>query len=563
MAQLLRERADARPDEVAVRLRECGGWTEWSWSQYWQAAAAAAAVLRESGVEPGDHVLVLVPEMRQAVTCLFGLWVLGAVPVHIAAPPAPPVPPVQDRAAFLAGLIETGRLLDARTAILPASLAAIAAMAPPGRLRWLEADAVARGEPAAPLGEAAAAGRTAFIQLTSGTTAQPRGVVVTHERLMLHMEAMSSRLPSHSESAGVSWLPLYHDMGLVGGLLFPFYNGFPGHMISTGEFQRQPWVWLDAMSRFRATITAAPPSAYAVCTQLAPRLAAGGLDLSAWECAMVGAEPISAQMLRRFAAAFGPAGFRSEAFFPVYGLAEATVAVTFPDLLAPARIDRIDRRALERDGRAVPADIAHISNTGGDSIEFVSVGRAIARTEIRIVRMDGGIAGTAAERSVGEIQVRSDTLMAGYYGDPGATADAVAGGWLRTGDLGYEAGGLLFVTGRRKEIIIRGGQNLVPSVLEEIAASVEGVRPGAVAAVGVRLESRETELVCVVAETRLDALRHREVAARIRSALRARGMTPDRVVLVPPRSLPRTTSGKIRRLELARRLAAGGAQALS
>ncbi len=539
MAQLLRQRADARPDEVAVRLREGGGWIEWTWSQYWQAAAAAAAVLRASGVAPGDHVLVLVPEVRQAVTCLFGLWVAGAVPIHLGAPPA------QDRAAFLDGLLEAGRLLDARTAILPAGLAAVA---PLGPLRWLDADAVARGEPAAPLEEAAAAGGTAFIQLTSGTTARPRGVVVTHERLMLHMEAMSSRLPSHAASVAVSWLPLHHDMGLVGGLLFPFYNGFPGHMISTGDFQRQPGVWLDTMSRFRATITAAPPSAYWVCIQLAPRLAAAGLDLSAWECAMVGAEPIPAQMLRRFAAAFGPAGFRSEAFFPVYGLAEATVAVTFPTLLTPARIDRIDRRALERDGRAVPAA------AGDDAIELVAVGRPIARTAIRIVRADGGI---AAERCVGEIQVRSDTLMAGYYGDPAATADAVADGWLRTGDLGYEAGGLLFVTGRKKEIIIRGGQNLVPSVLEEIAASVEGVRPGAVAAVGVRSESAETELVCVVAETKLEAPRHREVAAQIRSALRARGMAPDRVVLVPPRSLPRTTSGKIRRLELARRLAAG------
>jgi acyl-CoA synthetase (AMP-forming)/AMP-acid ligase II len=371
--------------------------------------------------------------------------------------------------------------------------------------------------------------------------------VVTHERLMLHMAAMSSRLPSHAASVAVSWLPLYHDMGLVGGLLFPFYNGFPGHMIATGDFQRQPAVWLDAMSRFRGTITAAPPSAYAVCTQLAPRLAAGGLDLSAWECAMVGAEPISAQVLRRFAAAFAPAGFRAEAFFPVYGLAEATVAVTFPDLLAPARIDRIDRRALERDGRAVPA-----ADEDG-AIELVAVGRAIPRTEIRIVREDGEI---AAARTVGEIQVRSDTLMAGYYGDPGATADAVSGGWLRTGDLGYEAAGLLFVTGRQKEIIIRGGQNLVPAVLEEIASSVEGVRPGGVAAVGVRSESRQSELVCVVAETKLEEPRHREIAAQIRSALRARGVSPDRVVLVPPRSLPRTTSGKIRRLELARRLAA-------
>jgi acyl-CoA synthetase (AMP-forming)/AMP-acid ligase II len=139
---------------------------------------------------------------------------------------------------------------------------------------------------------------------------------------------MSQALPSHSESVAVSWLPLHHDMGLIGGLLFPFYNGFPAHMISTADFQRQPWAWLETMSRFRATICAAPPSAYAMCVSLAQRLSGANLDLSAWECAMVGAEPISAALLRRFSAAFAPYGFRPEAFFPVYGLAEATVAVS-------------------------------------------------------------------------------------------------------------------------------------------------------------------------------------------------------------------------------------------
>jgi fatty-acyl-CoA synthase len=264
---------------------------------------------------------------------------------------------------------------------------------------------------------------------------------------------------------------------------------------------------------------------------------------------MVGAEPISAALLRRFSAAFAPYGFRPEAFFPVYGLAEATVAVSFPQLLSPARVDRIDRVKLECEGRATTQEDAD-----GSMLEFVSVGRAIPGSEIRIVD-ESWVA--LPERIIGEIVVRAETLSAGYYGEPEATEEVFRDGWLRTGDLGYQAEELLFVTGRKKEIIIKAGHNLIPSALEEIVAEVDGVRAGAVAAVGVRSAARETEMVWIVAETRLDASEYEALSQSIRAALKSYGVVVDRVLLTPPKTMPKTTSGKIQRLAIARMLETG------
>lgn len=260
---------------------------------------------------------------------------------------------------------------------------------------------------------------------------------------------------------------------------------------------------------------------------------------------MIGAEPISPNLLQRFCQAFAPAGFHREAFFPVYGLAEATVAVTFPRLRADIQVDRVDRVALECEKRAVPAFDPQ------SSAGFVGVGAPIENTEVRIIGDSGS---PLPERSVGEVHVRSTSLALGYYGDPAATALSFRDGWLHTGDLGYFANGILFITGRKKEVIIKGGHNLIPSILEEVAGAVAGVRPSSVAAVGVASQEFETELVCIAAETRCHQAEYPALTGRIREALKAHGVAIDRVFLFPPQSLPKTTSGKLQRSAIAQML---------
>lgn len=540
IAGMLRRRAAVIGDRPGIRFKDGDAWEEWTWRRFWDEARRAAAGLWEAGVRPGDRVMVLIPEVKTAVRSLFGLWALGAVPVPVGLPFR-----LTDLGAFLDQLRGTARRLGARAILVSQALSAFASSTED--IRVLVGEALS-AEPTDALPDPDDAPGTALIQLTSGSTGHPRGVVLSHDRLLLHLESMSEALPSHGSSVAVSWLPLHHDMGLIGGLLFPFYNGFVASMMSPQIFRARPLSWLEAMSSLRATICAAPPSAYAMMIRLAAKARAAGLDLGDWECAMIGAEPISPDLLGRFAEAFAPVGFRAEAFFPVYGLAEATVAVTFPRLLERWRVDVIDRADLERRGRATPRA------PGPDALELTCVGRPIPGTEVRIVGAGGE---SLPERRIGEILVQAPTLMQGYHDDPEATAEALRGGWLRTGDLGYLGEGELFITGRKKEIIIRGGHNLMPSVIEEVASGVEGVRSGCVAAVGARSAEDETEMVHLVAETRADAEEHAALEDRLRRALRVYGIPVDRIQLVPPGTLPKTTSGKLRRRAVAEAIARG------
>ncbi|KYF94397.1 acyl-CoA synthetase [Sorangium cellulosum] len=546
VAGLLRARAEATPDRFGFYHKQQGEFVGWTWAEYWRRARAAASGLLAAGVRPGDRVLMLVTDVEVAVPCLFGVWVLGAVPIQVGVPYR-----LTDVAAFLGELRRTAARVGARTLVVSSALLGFAqGEGGADGLTQLAAEPLLDAPLDASLPDPDRAPGPALIQLTSGSTGHPRGVVIPHERLMLHLDAMSQRLPVRGEGAGgVSWLPLHHDMGLVGGLLFPLFNDFPVHMLSPLEFRTRPFSWLAEMSRIRGAISLGPPSAYAICVGLARRAVEAGLDLGAWRCAMVGAEPIAPALLRRFAEAFAPCGFRLEAFFPVYGLAEATVAVTFPDLLAAPRVLTVDRGLLEREGRVEEAA------PGPLSLELVGVGRPIPRTEIRVV--DAGRS-PVPERTVGEIEVRSETVMEGYFDEPEATAEALVDGWLRTGDLGFLDRGTLFVTGRKKEVIIKGGHTMIPAVIEEIASRVDGIRAGCVVAVGLFLEERQTEAVYVVAETRAEASEHAGLTERVREALRANGVTVDQVVLLPPGELPKTTSGKLRRREVAERLRAGG-----
>jgi fatty-acyl-CoA synthase len=536
LVSVLRQRAESvAATEPGIHLRTPDGWRTWSWATYWRKVQETAAGLRAAGVQRDDRLLVLATEAESAVQTILGAWAIGAVPTPIGVPFR-----LGDVPAYLRYLEESAETVQARFLVLPESFAAAADGVPLGP-RLLVSEGL-RGD-AADLPDPDEAQEVALVQLTSGSTGRPRGVVIPHRRLMRHLEAMGQALDvARPGAVGMSWLPLYHDMGLIGGLLFPLYCGFELRLSSPLAFRARPWSWLQDLSDFGAVISVGPPSAWGLCLRMAGRAAAARLDLSRLECALVGAEPISARLLQEFAAAFAPCGFRAEAFVPAYGLAEATLAVTFPKILGPRRFDRVHGRLLE-EGRAEPAA------AGARGVaSFVGLGRPISGTRLRIVSEDGI---DLAERRVGEILVSSDTLMAGYHGDPSATAAALAHGWLRTGDLGYLAEGELFVTGRKKDLIIRAGQKLVPAVVEEVAATVEGVRSGGVAAVGVWSEALATQRALVVAETRQPKAEQPAIARAVREALKAHGITIDQVCLVPPGTLPKTTSGKLIRHRVA------------
>jgi fatty-acyl-CoA synthase len=530
---LLRERVQQQPERVGLRFREDAGYRDITRAQQWQRMLRMAGGLRAAGVEPGEHLLILVPDVRVAVELVFGVWAAGAVPVQVGLPYR-----MSDVAAFVAGLRELATAVGARKLVISRMFAAFATdlSDSSGGDEVLIAEDL-DGE----LDEPLAAPGPGFLQLTSGSVSRPRPVSIPAQHLVDHLAAIAARLPASAEDSGVTWLPLYHDMGLVGGLLYPFFTDFPVALLSPLDFRNKPYLWLQALSELHATHTMGPPSAFAVATRLGPRAVRDGLDLSRLRCAMTGAEPIHPRVLRAFTDAFAPCGFRDRAWFPVYGLAEATVAVTFPSVLAPTRFDALDRDALAA-GHAKP----------GSDVELTGVGTPLPGVEIRIADANDV---DLPEREIGEILVESKHGMSGYYGDPSATAQAYRGGWLLTGDLGYLADGELFVTGRRKELIIRAGRNLVPSLIEEVAGEVPGVRAGCVCAVGLAHEGRGTERAVVVAETKQPPETHEALIVAVFAALAREGMEVDEVRLVEAGWLPKTTSGKLRRTAVVEMLA--------
>ncbi|MCI0417710.1 MAG: AMP-binding protein, partial [Acidobacteria bacterium] len=381
----------------------------------------------------------------------------------------------------------------------------------------------------------------ALIQYTSGSTGDPKGVVLTHSNLLANIRAIGAGLKLQPADFGVSWLPLYHDMGLIGTWLTALCSGVPVAILSPLSFLNRPERWLWAIHQHRATVSAAPNFAYELCARRIDDRSIEGLDLSCWRAALNGAEPISPETLDRFAHRFAPYGFRAEAFLPVYGLAESSVALTFPPLARKPRVDCVQRERFEKKGEAQSC-----SEAGCLPLRFVSEGRALPGHEVRVV---DEVCRPVDERVQGHIQFRGPSTMQGYFKNSEATAAVMRQGWAATGDLGYLADGELFVTARVKDVIIKGGRNLYPQEVEEIVSEVGGVRRGCVAAFGVHDERAGTERLVVVAETRqTDRAVRDQIAAQITARVDSHlGLPPDVVRLVAPQTVPKTSSGKIRR----------------
>jgi acyl-CoA synthetase (AMP-forming)/AMP-acid ligase II len=500
--------------------------------------SCAAAALRERGLRRGDRVLICLPTSAELLVAIYGTLLAGGVCVPVYPPLAR-----DGLKRWKAEVRAVGAVAQPCGAVVSpfARLHMAAALELVGEELFTATPAELAAErggvrPALPLPE-----DLAFLQFTSGTTRSPRGVSVTHAALMANMRALLSVMELSSTDVSVSWLPPYHDMGLVGHIFVPVLAGVHQHLMPPAALLRRPATWLELVTRAEATQTTAPNFAYSVCVRRITRAERARLDLGSLRWALNGSETVQPETLEAFVETFAPQGFRPEAFRPVYGLAEATLAATF-SREGGARVDRVDRAELAARGRAQRAA------PGAAAQGFVSVGSALPGHELAIVR--GDRAGRCAPREVGEILFRGPSVTRGYFNNPQATLELLRDGWLRTGDLGYlDEDGELHVTGRAKEIIIKGGCNYLPQDFEAACLELPALRAGRAVAFGLPNPRTGTEDLVLVAEVR-DAARARDpalVQRVVRVVTERTGVRPDRVELAVPGVLPKTTSGKLQR----------------
>ena len=528
----------ATPERTHIRiLDEFGRPQDVTYQALHTEAAAVAAGLLARDVMPGDTVAIMLPTSREYFVTFAGVVLAGAVPVPI----YPPARPSQ-----LADHLRrhTGILTNARAAMLVTVPEAV------GLGHLLRANVDSLRHIVVPESLAGAAGGAlprprsadlALVQYTSGSTGQPKGVALTHDNLLANIRAMGEAVAVSGADTFVSWLPLYHDMGLIGAWLSSLYYGVPLVVMAPQLFLTRPSRWLRAIDANRGTISAGPNFAYELCLTKINEADLDGIDLSSWRLAFNGAEPVSPATIERFAERFAAHGFQRDAMTPVYGLAESAVGLAFPPLGRGPVIDRIDRDTFVRSGRAEPAE-----SEERDALRFVACGQPLPRHEIRVVDATGTELG---DRREGRIEFRGPSATAGYFHNPAATRSLFHEDWLDTGDLGYIADADLYVTGRVKDIIIRAGRNLHPAELEEAVGNIAGVRKGCVAVFASPDPAGGAERLVVMAETRAT---EDEMTAALRSEIVSAtvdllGVAPDDVVLAPPRTVPKTSSGKIRR----------------
>ena len=530
----------ATPDQTHIRiLEDTGGAMDVAYAALYREAAAVAAGLIAHDVMPGETIAIMLPTCRAYFVTFAGVVLAGAVPV----PVYPPARPSQ-----LADHLRrtTGILTNARATILVTVPEAVALShllrSNVESLRHVvvtESLADASEDTLPPLPRPRP-DDLALVQYTSGSTGQPKGVALTHRNLLANIRVMGQAAAASGSDTFVSWLPLYHDMGLIGAWLGCIYFGVPLVVMSPQAFLIRPSRWLWAIHAHRATMSAGPNFAYELCLSKIRDEEIEGLDLSSWRLAYNGAEPVSPTTIERFGDRFAPYGFRREAMTPVYGLAESSVGLAFPPLGRGLLIDRIRRDVFVRSGRAEPV------KPGEPDLRFVACGQPLPGHEIRIVDAAGTELG---DRCEGRIEFRGPSATTGYLNNATATRALFHDDWLDTGDLGYLVDADLYVTGRIKDVIIRAGRNLHPAELEEAVGDLNGVRKGCVAVFASPDPAGGPERLVVMAETR--AIRD-DARATLRSEIAATavdllGVAPDDVVLAPPRTVRKTSSGKIRR----------------
>jgi fatty-acyl-CoA synthase len=523
------ERAAAR--DTAITFVVGGEEDVVSWRELHEQARGYAAALQARGVRPGDHVALLSPTTRELVTAIQATWLAGATIVVLPLPMR-----LSSIDEFVAQTRQRIRNADARVCVVDPELAAFVTPEPGDPPMVPFAD-LAGGDPAAWQRPDDDPDRLVILQFTSGSTSDPKGVMLPDHVLRANLDAIAASAQLDvDDDVLVSWLPLYHDMGLVGLLTLPMSTGTSLVLGAPQDFTARPSRWMEWMSTYGGTATAGPNFSYVLATRALNR--AEQLDLSRLRIALNGAEPIDPDQVEAFVEAGRRHGLRPGAVFPAFGMAEVAIAGTFPEPMDGMRTDCVDRRVLETERYAAPA-----APGSAGSRRLALLGRPVPGLEIRIVDPETGQ--QRGDREVGELEIRGTSVTPGYYRRPDANADLFHDGWLTTGDLAYTLDGQLVMCGRIKDVIIIGGRNVFPEDVERAVGHLDGVRAGNVIAFGVDGD-RGRETLVVVAETKADdggPLRQL-IHDRVKQVV---GLPPKDIVLVTPGTLPKTSSGKLQR----------------
>lgn len=538
LVEVLHGHLRRRPDADHIVLLEGEKSTRISYGDLHHGALKVAACLQRLGLQAGQPVAIMLPTGRDYFFTFFGILYGGGVPVPLY-PPARPSQIEEHVRRHRRILANAGaRLLLTMPEVRPVARLLMSQVVELQRIVTIDelyGDGTLAGVQA-PVG-----GDIAFIQYTSGSTGDPKGVVLSHANLLANIRAMGQVCRVTGDDVFVSWLPLYHDMGLIGAWFGSLCYGCRLVVMPPLSFIARPLRWLEAITRFGGTLSASPNFGYQLCTSRLSDEELAGLDLSSWRMAFNGAEPVIPETMRRFAARFASCGLRPETLAPVYGLAESSVGLAFPQPGTGVRIDRVARERYSITGRAEPA-----AADDPAPLEFVCCGRPLPGHQIRIVDARGR---ELPERREGRLQFKGPSSTSGYYRNPDQTRRLFYGEWLDSGDLAYIAGGAVYITSRLKDLIIRGGRNIYPHELEEAVGQVAGIRKGCTAVFGSREKSEEGERLVVLTESRqrrpdrLQQLREKIVEVSVEVL----GVPADEVIIAAPGTVLKTSSGKIRR----------------
>ncbi len=545
LTEALEYHVEHQPDRLTVFMYEEQKEFPLSYRALWNGAMGYAAHLAQAGLQHGQMVAIMLPTCKEYLYSFYGVLLAGGVPVPLY-PPAR-LTTIEDHMTRHVGILKSAgatimiTIAEAKPLayLLRAQVESLQLILTPQEISSTSGQNFkpVHGKP----------GETGFLQYTSGSTGNPKGVVLSHANLMANVRAMGLAVNTSAADVFVSWLPLYHDLGLIGANFASLVLGFPTVLMSPLAFLSRPSSWLRAIHRHRGTLSGGPNFSFELCLRRIPDEEMEGIDLSSWRFAFNAAEPVSPDTIIEFEKRFGKNGLRKNCLSPSYGLAESSVGVAITVPGTPWIADRLERERFTRSGEALQAKPGDAS-----PLIVIGCGTPIPGHDIRVVDAAGL---ELPDRQEGHLQFRGPSSTSGYYRNPEATKHLFGSGdWLNTGDRAYLSGGTLFLTGREKDIIIRGGRNISPYELEQAVGDLAGVRRGCVAVFGSRDAASGTERVVVLAEMRNTGSenapsRHDDLKRMINElAVSLIGAPADDIVLAPPGTVPKTSSGKIRRV---------------